>query len=196
MMNYVWSGLVLFSIVCAFINRKTTELTSAIIDAGSQAITVFISLYGIMVLWSGLMKIAEKSGVTTFVGKIMYPLLHLLFPKLKRGGKELGAISMNITANLFGMGNAATPLGIDAMHKLQLINENKSSASDEMIVFVVMNSACMRLIPTTTAMLRANHGSNNPMEILLPGLISSACALTAGLIAVKLYGKFYRRGRL
>ncbi len=196
MMNYVWAGMVLLSIICAFINGKSAELTSAIIDAGNQAVTVFITLYGIMVLWGGLMKIAEKSGVTAFIGKMMYPVLHLLFPRLKKGGQELNAISMNITANLFGMGNAATPLGIDAMHKLQLINENKSTASNEMIIFVVMNSACMRLIPTTVAMLRTNHGSKNPMEILLPGLITSACALTAGLIASKLYGKLRRRDRL
>lgn len=196
MMNYVWSGMVLFSVVCAFINGKAAELTNAIIEAGNQAVAVFITLYGIMVLWGGLMRIAEKSGVTSFIGRIMYPVLHLLFPNLKKDGKELGAISMNVTANLFGLGNAATPLGIDAMHKLQLINENKSTASDEMIVFVVMNSASMKLIPTTVAMLRANHGSQNPMEILLPGLISSACALTVGLVAAKLYGKFHRRGRI
>lgn len=196
MMNYVWAGMVLFSIICAFINGKAAELTSAIIDAGNQAVTVFITLYGIMVLWGGLMKIAEKSGVTAFIGKMMYPVLHMLFPRLKKGGQELNAISMNITANLFGMGNAATPLGIDAMHKLQLINENKSTASNEMIIFVVMNSACMRLIPTTVAMLRTNHGSKNPMEILLPGLMTSACALTAGLIASKLYGKLRRGDRL
>lgn len=196
MMNYVWAGTVLLSIICAFINGKTAELTSAIINAGNQAVSVFITLYGIMVLWGGLMKIAEKSGVTAFIGKMMYPVLHLLFPKLKKGGQELNAISMNITANLFGMGNAATPLGINAMHKLQLINENKSVASNEMIIFVVMNSACMRLIPTTAAMLRANHGSINPMEILLPGLIASACALSTGLIASKLYGKLRRRDRV
>ncbi len=196
MMNYVWSGMVLFSVVCAFINGKAAELTNAIIEAGNQAVAVFITLYGIMVLWGGLMRIAEKSGVTSFIGRIMYPVLHLLFPNLKKDGKELGAISMNVTANLFGLGNAATPLGIDAMHKLQLINENKSTASDEMIVFVVMNSASMKLIPTTVAMLRANHGSQNPMETLLPGLISSACALTVGLVAAKLYGKFHRRGRI
>lgn len=196
MMNYVWSGMVVFSVICAFINGKTADLTDAIISAGNQAVTVFIGLYGIMVLWGGLMKIAEKSGVTAFIARLMYPLLHLLFPKLKKDGKELGAISMNITANLFGLGNAATPLGIDAMHKLQLINSDKSAASNEMIIFVVMNSASMRLIPTTVAMLRSNHGSQNSMEILLPSIISSACALTVGLLAAKLYGKFHRRGRI
>lgn len=196
MMNYVWAGMVLLSIICAIINGKAAELTNAIIDAGNQAVSVFITLYGIMVLWGGLMKIAERSGVTAFIGKIMYPVLRLIFPRLKKGGQELNAISMNITANLFGMGNAATPLGINAMHKLQLINDDKSTASNEMIAFVVMNSACMRLIPTTVAMLRANHGSKNPMEILLPGLITSACALTVGLIASRLYGRLCRRGKV
>lgn len=196
MMNYVWSGMVLLSVVCAFINGKTADLTNAIIEAGNQAVTVFITLYGIMVLWGGLMQIAQKSGVTAFIGRLMYPVLRLLFPKLKKDGEEFGAISMNITANLFGLGNAATPLGIEAMRKLQLINTDKTVASDEMVVFVVMNSASMKLIPTTVAMLRANHGSQNPMETLLCGLVSSACALTVGLIAAKLYGKLKRRGRI
>ena len=193
MMNYVWSGMVIFSFVCALINGKMSQLTGTIIDAGNQAVTVFIGLYGIMVLWGGLMRIAEKSGVTALIGRVMYPVLHLLFPNLKKDGKELGAISMNITANLFGLGNAATPLGIEAMHKLQLINQEKSTATDEMIIFVVMNSASMRLIPTTAAMLRANHASKYPMEILLPSLVSSACAMVVGIIAAKLYGKL-RRG--
>lgn len=196
MMNYVWSGMVLLSVICAFINGKTADLTNAIIEAGNQAVAIFIGLYGIMVLWGGLMKIAEKAGVTAFIGRIMYPFLRLLFPNLKKDGEEFGAISMNFTANLFGLGNAATPLGIEAMRKLQLINDDKSTASDEMIVFVVMNSASMKLIPTTVAMLRANHGSHSPMETLLPGLISSACALTVGLIATKLYGRIKRRGRI
>lgn len=196
MMNYVWSGMVLLSVICAFISEKTADLTSAIIEAGNQAVGVFITLYGIMVLWGGLMKIAEKAGVTAFIGRLMFPVLHLLFPNLKKNGEEFGAISMNITANLFGLGNAATPLGIDAMRKLQVINDDKNTANDEMIVFVVMNSASMKLIPTTVAMLRANHGSRNPMETLLPGLVSSACALTVGLIAAKLYGKFRRRSRI
>lgn len=196
MMNYVWSGMVLFSVVCSFINGRSAELTNAIIESAGQAVTVFITLYGIMVLWGGLMRIAEKSGVTAFIGRAMYPVLHLLFPRLEKGGKELGAISMNITANLFGLGNAATPLGIDAMHKLQLINTDKSTASDEMIIFVVMNSASMRLIPTTVAMMRASHGSENPMEILLPGLVSSACALIVGLLASRLYGRLGRRHRI
>ena len=196
MMNYVWSGMVVFSVICALINGRAAELTDAIISAGNQAVTVFIGLYGIMVLWGGLMRIAEKSGVTAFIARMMYPLLRLLFPKLKKDGKELGAISMNITANIFGLGNAATPLGIDAMHKLQAINDDKSTASNEMIIFVVMNSASIRLIPTTVAMLRSNNGSKSPMEILLPSIISSVCALTAGLIAAKLYGKLRRRSRI
>lgn len=187
--------MVLFSVACALIRGRAAELTSAIIEAGGQAVSVFISLFGIMVLWGGLMKVAEKAGVTAFIGKIMHPVLRLLFPKLKRGGNELGAISMNVTANLLGLGNAATPLGINAMRELQLINPDKGTASDEMITFVVMNSACMRLIPTTVAMLRSNHGSKSPMEILMPGLVTSVCALTVGLICARLYGRPWRRAR-
>ncbi|MBR5272087.1 MAG: spore maturation protein A [Clostridia bacterium] len=196
MMNYVWGGIVIFSVVCALIDGGMGALTSAIIDSGEQALTIFLGLYGMMALWGGLMKIAESAGVTDFIARIAYPFLRFLFPKLKKGGREIQAISMNITANLFGIGNAATPLGIDAMRKLQLINPDKNVATDEMIVFVVMNSASMRLIPTTVAMLRANHGSKNPMEILLPSIITSACALTVGLICTKLYGRFCRRGRV
>jgi spore maturation protein A len=88
MMNYVWSGMVLLSIVCAFINGKTADLTNAIIEAGNQAVGVFISLYGIMVLWGGLMRIASKAGVTAFIGRLMYPVLRLIFPNLKKDGEE------------------------------------------------------------------------------------------------------------
>ena len=195
MMNYVWGAMIIFSVICALVNGGMDALTAAIVDSGSQALTVFLGLYGIMALWGGLMRIAERSGVTGFIARMMYPALRFLFPDLKKGGGELGAISMNLTANLFGLGNAATPLGIDAMRKLQQINPDKSTATDDMITFVVMNSASMRIIPTTVAMLRANHGSSSPMEIMLPGIITSVCALMVGLTASRLYGRF-RRGRV
>ena len=195
MMNYVWSAMIIFSVVCAIAGGGMGALTSAVIDSGSQALSVFLGLYGMMALWGGLMRIAERSGVTGFIARMMYPLLRFLFPDLKKGGGELGAISMNLTANLLGLGNAATPLGIDAMRKLQLINPDKSTATDDMITFVVMNSASMRIIPTTVAMLRANHGSANPMEIMLPGLMTSVCALVVGLTTSRLYGRL-RRGRV
>ena len=195
MMNYVWSAMIIFSVVCAIVGGGMDALTSAVIDSGSQALSVFLGLYGMMALWGGLMRIAERSGVTGFIARMMYPLLRFLFPDLKKDGGELGAISMNLTANLLGLGNASTPLGIDAMRKLQLINPDKSTATDDMITFVVMNSASMRIIPTTVAMLRANHGSANPMEIMLPGLMTSVCALVVGLITSRLYGRL-RRGRV
>ena len=193
MMNYVWGGMIVFSVVCAIISGGMEALTTAIIDSGTQALTVFFGLYGMMALWGGLMNIAQRASVTDFIARMMYPLLRFLFPRLKKDGSEFGAISMNLTANLLGLGNAATPLGISAMQRLQLINPDKSTATDEMIIFVVMNSASMRLIPTTVAMLRANHGSASPMEIMLPSVITSFCALAVGLCAAKLYGRICRR---
>lgn len=194
MMNYIFGAMIFFSVICAGINGKMNDVTDAVISCGETAVTTFLSLFGIMVLWGGLMKIAERSGFTDFISKLLYPVLHFLFPSLKKKGEEMGAISMNITANLLGLGNAATPLGIEAMNKLQLINTDKKKASSEMVTFVLLNSASLHLIPTTVSMLRKESGSASPMGILLPGLLASFAALIAGLTATRLYDKeFWRR---
>lgn len=129
------------------------------------------------------MEIAEESGLTVVVCRILSPILRLVFPKMDMKGKTAKAISMNVTANLLGLGNAATPLGLEAMRRLQEENREKDRASADMIKFVVMNSAAFHLIPTTVASLRQDYGCETPFDIMPASWITSAAALTVGLTA-------------
>ena len=140
------------------------------------------------------MEIGEQAGLTALFSKAMYPLVSLIFPRLKKEKYVLEAISMNITANVLGLGNAATPLGLEAMRRLQSVNSNTDFASDEMVVFVVMNTAAMHIIPTTVATMRGQYGSENPMEIMPAAFLTSFCALATAITVAKIGNKFRRRG--
>ncbi len=183
MINYIWAFMVLFSVVASFFCGTTADLSSAIISSASDAVSLCIRLGGTICLWGGLTEIAEKSGLTSAVCRLLSPLLKLVFPKMDIHGKTARAISMNITANMLGLGNAATPLGLEAMRHLQAENKSKIRASSDMIKFVVMNSAAFHLIPTTVAAMRQDYGSKNPFDIMPASWISSAAALTVGLIS-------------
>lgn len=187
MINYIWSGMVIFSVIAAIFAGSTQELSSAIIASASDAVSLCIRLGGTVCLWGGLMEIAEQSGLTGAVCKILSPFLKIIFPKMNMKSSAAKAISMNVTANLLGLGNAATPLGLEAMRHLQAENPSKEKASRDMIKFVVMNSAALHLIPTTVASMRQDYGSSDPFDIMLPSWITSAVALTVGLTAATIF---------
>ena len=193
MMNYIFPVLVIFSFFAAIVNGEMSALSMSIVDGGQKAVELIIRLVSMLCLWGGIMEIAEQSGITRMFSNLMMPVMRLVFPKLKKEKYALEAISMNVTANILGLGNAATPLGLEAMRRLQQINPHTDTASDEMVVFVVMNTAAMHIIPTTVATLRGQYGSQNPMEIMPASILTSACALAVALIAAKagnrLYGK-------
>lgn len=183
MMNYIWAFMIVFSIISAFFSGNMQVLSNAIISSATDAVNLCIRLGGTICLWGGLMEIAEKSGLTNAVCRLLSPLLKVVFPKMDMKSKTAKAISMNVTANMLGLGNAATPLGLEAMRRLQDDNPNKEKASADMIKFVVMNSAAFHLIPTTVAALRRDYGCENPFDIMPASWISSAASLTAGLTA-------------
>ena len=193
MLNYIWSGLVVLSVVCSIFSANRRKLCAAMVDSGAQTIQLLLTLAGVITLWSGIMKIAEESGLTRFSRR--YSLrCSSAFPRLDKDSDAFGSITMNITANLLGLGNTATPLGLKAMHELNELNGSSDTASDEMIVFVVMNTASLQLLPTMLGSLRQTYGSNAPFEILVPVWLSSACALSVALmIAVGLNSKKKRR---
>ena len=139
------------------------------------------------------MEIGDKAGLTAMFSKLMYPVVSLIFPKLKKEKYVLEAISMNITANVLGLGNAATPLGLEAMRRLQSINDNTVLASDEMVVFVVMNTAAMHIIPTTVATMRGQYGSADPMEIMPAAFLTSFCALATAMLVAKAGNRLTKR---
>ena len=168
-----------------------SDLSSAIVSSSASAISLAIKLLGIICLWNGLIQIAEKSGLTKSLSKLLSPVLKLLFPTLK-DEKARETIAMNITANLLGLDNAATPLGLKAMNQLQKQNNNPLIADDNMVRFVVINTASLHIISTTVAFLRQEYGSNSPTEIILPSLITSLAALCCGITMTYLLKKVFK----
>lgn len=180
MLNIVWCFIVIFSFFCSVLLGNTEAFSKAFTDSAADATELLITLAGVICLWSGLMKIAEYSGLTAVFAKLLSPLLGRVFPGLDKNSPALEAISMNISANLLGLGNTATPPGLRAMRELHLIHGG-DTASDEMVMFVLMNTASLQLMPTTLGMLRQSYGSSAPFEILVPVWISSSAALAVGL---------------
>lgn len=193
MLNYIWSGMILIAFVVALLCGRVEEVTAAAVDGAGAAIETCIGLLGIMCFWSGLAKIAENSGLTKVFAKILSPVTKLLFPKLKKESAAMYAIVMNMVANLLGMGNAATPLGIAAMKELDRENKHRSTASNEMCMFVVLNTASIQLIPSTVISLRQMFGSEHPSEIVVPVWICSLCALFVGVTVAKILEKRGKR---
>lgn len=182
MLNYIWSGIVIISIICSVILGNTQNLSKALIDSGASSIELILTMAGIMCLWSGIMKIAVESGFTNLIAKLFAPILRPLFPKLDKDSEAFQSITMNISSNLLGLGNAATPFGLKAMEQLHTLNNKSDTASNEMVIFVVMNTASLQLLPTTLATLRQSYGSTAPFEIIVPVWISSVCSLAVALI--------------
>lgn len=171
----------LLAVLFGGLNGRMQEVTDAVYSGGNQAISVCITLAAVMAVWGGMMKIAEKAGLTSIIGKFLSPFLRVIFPGLDRKGAAARAISMNMAANMLGLGNAATPLGIEAMHRLQDNNPLKKTASNHMVTFVVLNTASIQIIPTTIAGLRSKYGAASPMDVMPAIWIASIATLIVGL---------------
>jgi len=189
MLNVIWSGLIIISLTVSFFTGTFEECSLAAIKGAGEGVTLVISLCGAMCFWSGIMEIASKSGVINILAFVMKPVTRLLFPKIKEGSEAMRAIVMNMTANILGMSNAATPLGLRAMDELQKLNKDKTRASKSMCMFVLVNTASIQLVPTTLIALRAAAGSNAPTEIIVPVWITSVIVLTIGVISIKFFEK-------
>lgn len=192
MMNYIWIAIIFFSVITSVFNGTANELSNSIITSGNTAVDLCFSLLGTFCLWNGLMNVAEKSGLSQAFAKLTAPILCKIFKGLNKNSDAILPISLNITSNLLGLSNAATPIGIEAMKKLSKENYGKSTPSNNMVLFVVMNSAALRLIPTTVASIRANHGSANPLEIIVPSIITSIIALSIGITMTKILERFFK----
>lgn len=188
MLNWLWAGIMLAALIFGAINGKIEEVTSALLSGGGEAIKLSLTLGGAMCLWGGMMRIAEKGGLTTMLSRVFAPVMRILFPGLKADSPASRAMLMNMAANFLGLGNAATPLGIKAMQELEKSNPNPGTASPHMITFVVLNTASIQLIPTTVATLRLQYGSATPMSILPAVWIASFCTALIAVMASKIYG--------
>lgn len=189
MLNYIWCGMILLSFAVAVFTGKIDAVTNGAMEGAAAAIDTCIGLLGSMCLWTGLAKIAENSGLVEIFAKLLRPITKIIFPKLKSDSMALRAIVMNMVANLLGMGNAATPLGITAMKELDKLNRGKQTASNEMCMLVVINTASIQLIPSTVISLRQMYGSANPTEIVVPVWLCSICSVIMGVAAAKFFEK-------
>ncbi len=187
MLNYIWSVMIILSVICGIFTGKINELSSALMTGAESAVAMTISLMGIMCFWTGIMNIAENTGVTNMVATLLKPVTKILFPKLK-DKKAKDAIIMNMTANMLGLSNAATPLGLKAMQELKRLSDSKT-ASDEMCMFIVINTASLQIIPSTVIALRQAAGSATPTDIIIPVWVCSICVIIAGVISVKFFLK-------
>lgn len=181
-MNLIFVVAVVASLICFFAFGNVTDVTGVFSEAADDSVSLLLAIAGIMAVWGGFMEIAERSGVTEVLAKIMNPVIKNLFPGVKNEKEVNSAISMNMTANLLGLGNAATPLGIEAMQRMKAVSKSGDTATDAMVTFVLINTASVQLIPATTAMLRSSYGSAEPMSILPAVFLSSFCSLFVGLV--------------
>lgn len=186
MLNNIWGGMILLSLLVSLFTGRIEETAAAAVTGAGNAVEISLTLLGIMCLWSGLAKIGERAGLIDLLARMLRPLLRLLFPELGKQNPASGKIVLNITANLLGMGNAATPLGIDAIAALNRQNPKPGSATNAMCMLVVLNTASIQLLPTTLLSLRQTFGSSAPAEIIVPIWLTSICALFAGITAAKL----------
>ena len=188
-MNYLWFFLILISIICAAITGKIDDTVNAIWVGAQKSIEITLYLAGIMAFWLGIMKIAEKSGIVDFIANLLTPFAKKLFPNIPKDNSAIGDIAMNISANAFGLSNAATPIGIKAMKKLQELNKDKKSASNDMCTLLAMNTAGFQLIPATVIAVLAACGSKNPTAIVIPTLLVTTVAFVSAIIIVKILEK-------
>lgn len=186
MLGVIWLVMIVISFVCSLLTGRVEELSRAAIEGADKAIRLIISMAGSMCLWTGIVKIADSGGLTKVMAKILSPVLGLLMPEYRKNAQTMGAISANVTANILGLGNAATPLGVAAMKEMQKTNHLKTSPNNSMVMFVVINTASVQLVPTTIAAMRQAAGSVSPYSIVPYVWVTSILSLAAGLLAAKL----------
>lgn len=176
MLNIVWPIFIIISFSFAIFSGNLEKLNSSIFESTSDAINLSISLLGTICLWSGIMKIASNTSVIEKLTKILKPVIKLLFPQLKNNNEIQKEVSMNIIANILGLGNAATPLGLKAMKSMQKENKKKDTLTDSMMMFLILNTASIQIIPTTVIAIRNSMGSSNPTAIVFPVWIATIVA--------------------
>ena len=187
MMNYIWAGMIILSLVFSLFSGNVQTLSNALTQGANSAVEMTLGILGIMCFWSGIMEIGKRSGVTLALSKLLRPVLKVVFPDIDAESEAMSYISLNVSANLLGLGNAATPFGLKAMKELKKLSKDGDRATDSMLVFVVMNTASVQLLPTTIAAYRGQYGSENPFDILPCVWVTSLVALWVGIGVAKLF---------
>lgn len=196
MLNSFWPICIIISITFAIITGNIESINNAVFESAETAVNLTITLLGTMTLWSGIMEIAVNTKIITRLQTILRPFMKFLFPKIKRQDKEYAQICMNMIANLLGLGNAATPLGLKAMQSMQEKNEDKNRLSDDMAVLIVLNTASLQIIPTTVIAIRGSLGSSEPTKIIVPVWIATICAAITAILMTKFFIKLEKNRRV
>ncbi|MBU5677265.1 nucleoside recognition protein [Alkaliphilus sp. MSJ-5] len=189
MINVIWFLMIAVGVIVGAVNGNILAVTDSAINSAKTAVEISIGLIGVMALWLGIMKIAEESGLVKSLAKALRFIMVPLFPDVPEDHPAMGAMIMNIAANILGLGNAATPLGLKAMQELQELNPTDDTATDAMVTFLAINTSSVTLIPASVIAIRAAAGSANATEIIGPTIVATTASTVAALIAVKLLQK-------
>ncbi|HEY8850265.1 MAG TPA: nucleoside recognition domain-containing protein [Thermoanaerobaculia bacterium] len=191
MLNYIWFGLMAIALIVAAFNGTAAGVTKGAVDSAKTAVEIALGLIGIMTLWLGIMRVAERAGLISLLGRALRPFSRLLFPEIPPEHPAIGAMIMNIAANMLGLANAATPLGIKAMEELQELNPQKETASNAMVTFMALNTAGIQFIPATIIGVLAATGAKNPTAIISTTIIATLCGAVAAVSTAKLLQRFF-----
>lgn len=191
-MGAILAVLMALSVAVGAARGKLPDVTAAALEAAGKASTFALGLVGVLALWMGLMRVAEEAGLVRWIARLVAPLLRRLFPEVPANHPAMGAIVMNVAANVLGLGNAATPFGIRAMQELETLNPRPGTATDAQAMLCAINTASVQLVPATVIALRAAAGSRAPGEIIGPTLLASLCGLVVAVIAARLLARLLR----
>ena len=189
MLNKIWPFFIIISFIYSIYTGNISNVNNAIFDSAEQTVSLCITLLGTLCLWNGIMNIAVKTSLISKLTVVLKPLIKFLFPDLKNDKKISEEVSMNIVANILGLGNAATPLGLKAISSMQEKNKNKSTLSNSMAMFILINTASLQIIPTTVIALRSSLGSTNPSQIILGVWVATITAFLTAVILGKILSK-------
>lgn len=193
MLNILWPIFIIISIIFAIFSGNIENVNNAIFESTENVVNFSLTLLGMTCLWSGMMEIASNTHIIDYLSKLINPIIKFLFYDIDENSKAYPNIVMNIIANILGLGNAATPLGLKAMKELQKENEDKETLSDNMIMLIVLNTASLQVIPTTVLAIRNSLNSENPTLIIFPIWIATICAAIVGVLVTKILIKIKRK---
>jgi len=192
MLNYLWSGMILFAIITAAFTGNLPEITTAALDSAKEAVMLCITILGVLSMWTGLMKIAERAGLISQLSGQMKPLLRYLFPEIPKNHPAFKYIATNFIANVLGLGWAATPAGLKAMEAMQQLNPKKDTATASMRMFMVINMSSLQLITVSIIAYRMQYNSANPSEIIGPGILVTSISTVGAVLFCKVVERFER----
>lgn len=191
MVNFFWLLLMLSGIVVAMARGKVDTVTAAILEGAKAAVETSFGLIAIITFWLGVMRVAEAAGLVELLARLVRPLVRFLFPTLPPNHPAVGAIVLNLAANILGLGNAATPAGLAAMREMQRLNPRPEEATPAMCTFLALNTACVTLIPTTVIGVRALYGSREPAAIIGTTVLATSCGMTVAVLVDALLRRRY-----